>query len=434
MGRYSIVGFGNAGFHAAKAIREREPKAEIHVYTGTGQPPSNPMLTTYYIKGVLDYSGIFPYGTMAQVQEELDVRFHGCKRVAKVMPATKELLFEDGLIEPYEKLLIATGASAFRPDVPGMGLPGIFAMRTPEDATRFKTALESGRIRSILVVGASMVGIKIVELASLRGIPCTLADGAAHMFPLAAFPDVGRRIQEHLTGQGIKLAFSALLSRIVPAEGRDAQTGRLTAVMSDGRAFTADAVAVCIGTRANTALVKDSAVEVNRGILVDRRMRTSLPDIYAAGDCCEGYELQFREQRVIALWANAGYQGRTAGINMAGGWAEFDYTILHNISHFMGLDFISFGDAACALPEDEAYEYAGPAFYLKAVRGEDGKVKCINMLGGASVSGIVKSMFMKSMTGAGPGIDDMARSILLSSGIPDDFILFLGGIKHGHRA
>jgi len=119
---------------------------------------------------------------------------------------------------------------------------------------------------------------------------------------------------------------------------------------------------------------------------------------------------------------------------MTGGWAEFDYTILHNISHFMGLDFLGFGDATSALPEDETYEYDGLGLYLKAVKGEDGRVKCINMLGGASLSGIVKNMFMKSMTGAGPEVDHIARGVLLSSGVPNDFILFLGGVKHGHRA
>lgn len=434
MSHYSIVGFGNAGFQAALAIREREPDASIHVYTDLQQPPSNPMLTTYYVKGALAYDGIFPYGDLGSVLRQSGVVFHPHKKVTKVLPQTRELLFEDGLIEPYRKLLLATGASAFVPNTQGMNLPGVFAMRTPEDATRFKNALERDNIRSVLVVGASMVGIKIVELADLRGLPCTLIDGAGYMFPLAAFPGVAQRIQNHLTGKGVRLAFSALLSKIEEVRGDALKEGRLTATMSDGRTFTADAVVVCIGTRANTALVQESGIQVNRGILVDRKMRTSAADVYAAGDCCQGYELQFKEQRVIGLWANAGYQGRTAGTNMAGGSAEFDYTILHNISHFMGLDFLGFGDATCVLPEDEIYEHDAPGLYLRAAKGQDGRVKCINMLGGASISGIIKNQFMKSMTGSGSALDDTARGVLLSSGVPGDFIIFLGGAKHGHRA
>lgn len=429
MGHYTIIGFGNAGFHAAKAIREKDRQAEIHVYSDNDQPPTNPMLTTYCAKGVLPYDAIFPYGSLEDIIREYGITFHAHKKVTRIMPETKELLFEDGLIEPYQKALIATGASAFRPNVEGMDLPGVFVMRTPEDAVSLKETLKSCNISSILVVGASMVGVKIVELAESHSIRCTLIDGAAYMFPLAAFSNVAERIQETLCQKGIQLGFSALFSKIEEAGDGDRVKGHLVATMSDGRTYQADVVVVCIGTRTNTALIQGTDIAVNRGILVDRKMCTNIPDLYAAGDCCAGYELQYKEQRVIGLWANAGYQGRAAGINMAGGNREFDFTILHNISHFMGMDFLGFGDATSIQPEDEVYEYESPHIYLKAIKGFDGKVKCINMLGGASVSGIIRDLFMKSMTESQPLLNEQLRCIL-DSHVPNDFIIFLGGVKH----
>jgi len=90
--------------------------------------------------------------------------------------------------------------------------------------------------------------------------------------------------------------------------------------------------------------VDPAEVTVNKGIVVDHDMQTSVPGIYAAGDCCEGEELQSNTSMIIGLWANAAHQGATAGANMAGGKAEFDGNFLHNITHFMGMDFVGFGD------------------------------------------------------------------------------------------
>lgn len=162
-----------------------------------------------------------------------------------------------------------------------------------------------------------MVGIKVVELAWQRKIPCTLIDGAPYLFPLAAFPDVAQRIQDFLTGEGIALAFSALLEKIVPSSRAGTrEAGR----RHEGRASIPRRSHCHLHRhRANTALVRDTSVALNRGILVDRGMRTNCPHLYAAGDCCEGYELQSGDRRVIGLWANAGYQGRTAGENHGGG-------------------------------------------------------------------------------------------------------------------
>ncbi len=421
MGKYAVIGFGNAGFHAVKAIRERDAGSVVDIYSDGDLPPANPMLTTYYVKGTLEYQDIFPHGGLDEIEKTYHVNFHGKKKVIKVDPERLALSFEDGNSAGYDKILIATGASAFLPPAVGARLPGVLTVRTPGDAKRLREILDSRRVGSILVVGASMVGIKIVEIAAARGIGCTLADGAPHLFPLAAFESTAGRIQSFLENRGVKLAFSSMLSNIT-ADGNG-----LRAVMKDGREFPADLVVICIGTKANTDLVRGTAVPVGRGILVDRKMQTGVPGIYAAGDCAEGFELQSGERRVVGLWANAAYQGRTAGANMAGGCAEFDFTILHNISRFMGMDFIGMGDAARVSPEDEIFEYERGGVYIKAVKEPGGKIKCVNTLGTGRVGGILKSRFMKRLAGAGKIGDDLMECLLTDAGIPLSLINFLGG-------
>lgn len=348
--------------------------------------------------------------------------------VRRVHPVQRELELDGGERFEYGQCLICTGASAFLPPAEGMGLANVCCVRTPQDACRLKDALETQRLRSILVVGASMVGIKVVELADQYGIACTLADGAPHLFALAAFRDTAERIELFLKSRGISLAFSAMLDKIV--QSPKAPSGALTAVMKDGRQFPADLIVVCIGARANMELVRGTPVATGRGILVDRGMRTNVPGLYAAGDCCEGYELQSKEQRNIGLWANAGYQGRTAGANMAGADESFDYTILHNISHFMGIDFLGMGDIVHPQPGDRYRRWQRGTLYIQAMEGADGTLKGLNLLGGAAVSGIVKNHFMKRLSAENVQLDALSRCQLKNAGFPQNFIDYLGGMVY----
>lgn len=419
--KIAIVGFGNAGFQAVKAIRQLGKPAEIHVYSDKSLPPSNPMLTTYYVKESIPYDAMFPYGFMKQIQAEYGIVFHADTPVYAIDGPKRAVLFMDGSREIFDRILIATGALPFLPSTGWAGLERVMVMRTPEDACRLKETLDKQDIKSILVVGASMIGIKIAELARQRGIRCTMVDGAPYMFPMAAFESTADRVRQFLTDKGTLLSFSALLSDIRQDFGN-----RLTAVMKDGRTFTADIILVCIGTRANTACIRDDSIKVNRGILVDSRMMTNCEGVYAAGDCSEGYELQSGIPKIIGLWANAGYQGRTAGINMAGGQETFKHGLLCNISHFMGMDFIGMGDASGLDEQDEVYEYEKGTLYLKAVK-RNGTIKCINMLDGAPVSGIIKNYFMKILDGRVGGMDMQLYGILVGAGIPGEFIGFMGG-------
>jgi NAD(P)H-nitrite reductase large subunit len=294
-------------------------------------------------------------------------------------------------------------------------------MRTAQDAVELKRRLDSGEIKSGLVIGASWVGIKIVEDLVEREIPCALVDGAEWMFYAAAFQETALRVQKALEAKGVQVACGQMLDHIE----READ-GRLTAVMRGGGRFTAGTVAVCIGVRMNTGFLRDSGIAMNRGVLVDRRMRTNYEGIYAAGDCCEALDIQSGVHRNIGVWFNANRQGAVAGANMAGSPEEFDANVLVNLAHYLDYDFISIGDAAACGPEDEVYEYEDARYYIRAVRS--GKtIKCINMIGSADSNGIVKNAFIKAIENPEAELDVRTVCFLRGKGFPDGFINFLGG-------
>lgn len=420
MKRIAIIGFGGAGYNAAREIRRRDPAAEIDVYSDTDTGPYNPMLTTYYAKGAIPYDALFPFGDLETIQKDLNLHVYTGRPVTALVPEEKKVLFNGGEAM-YDEILISTGASAVMPPIPGLDPPGVFKMRTAQDAVELKRRLDSGEIRSGLVIGASWVGIKIVEDLVERDIPCTLVDGAEWMFYVAAFQETALRAQKDLEAKGVQVSCGQMLDHI-----EQEPDGRLTAVMQNGSRFTAGTVAVCIGVRMNTGFLKDSGVAMNRGVLVDQHMRTNYPGIYAAGDCCEALDIQSGTRRNIGVWFNANKQGTVAGANMVGCPMEFDANVLVNLAHYLDYDFISIGDVSACKPEDEVYEYEDEQYYIRAVRSGRA-IKCINMIGSADSNGIVKNAFIKSIKTPEAELDIKTICFLQGKGFPDAFINFLGG-------
>ena len=418
--RYAIVGFGTAGYHAAEAIREFDPEGELHVYGDTGLAPYNPMLTTYYVYGKLDHNGLFPFGTLEEIQARLAFIYHR-ERVEKVHAAERTVETAAGT-QAYDKILIATGATAFAPPVKGLEPEDAFLMRTVFDAERLKERLDRGDVRSAVVVGASMAGIKVVEVLAKYGVRVCLADLAKTIFPLAAYPEVASVIEKRVAARGIDLRFGVSIDHM------EVEDGRKTAVMTDGNRVPADLVCLCIGTRAATGLVQGE-VEMDRGILVNEAMETSAPGIYAAGDCCAGNNLENGQHQIIGLWANANRQGRTAGANMTGHQAEFHGNILHNITHFMDMDFIGFGDNRI---QGEVLESGSPesGLYIRVVL-EGERIAGANILDNYRISGIVKNYMLRLFQGERSPIPDHQRAMLIQAGLPAEFIREIEGKLHG---
>lgn len=418
--RIAIVGFGGAGYCAAAEARKTDPDAVIDVYSDTDMGPYNPMLTTYFAKGAIPFDAMFPFGPIQEIQERLRLRFHGETPVTGLIPESRILLFANGEERSYDHILFSTGASAFVPKAPGVDLPGVFKMRTAQDAVKLKEMLDGGRLRSALVVGASWVGIKIVEDMVEHGVACTLVDGAQWIFPVAAFCQTAERIHEDLRQKGVALSFGQMLSSI-----RREDDGRLTTVMEGGERFTADVIAVCIGIRPNVGFLLNSGLKIGRAIQVDGHMRTNYPGIYAAGDCCEAPETQTGSHKNVGVWLNAQTQGTVAGRNMAGGDMACGANVLLNLAHYLHYDFLSIGDISLCGEDDEVYEYEDSRRYIRAVRRQ-GRVQCLNMIGTAETNGIFKNLFIKSLENDQAEIDPKVLAVLLKHGLPRSYFHFLG--------
>ncbi len=408
----AIVGFGCAGYYGAKSLRDHGYVGQIDVYTDSSWAPANPMLTTYYINGKLSREATLPFGTLEAIAERYNLQIRE-QRVKKLLSKERALLLESGKTETYDQILIATGASAFMPSIPGIFCKNVFRMRTVEDADQVKMILEIEKIEHAVVVGASMVGIKMVELFHSRGIKCTLVDTASSIFPVSALPDVAYEIESRLVNKGVNLVFGKTLKEI------QEENGKRRVVFTDGNAVYCDMVMMCVGTKANTKIADDN-LHVNRGIVVDMTMQTNISGIYAAGDCCEGNNLMTGETQIIGIWDNAAKQGETAGANMAGKYTVYRGNMPHNITHFMEMDFIGYGDVRM---EGQDYCYKNKEKgQMFIVRVKDQKPVCMNFLDSFGASGVFKAYMLRKLDGSKerPGPIECVR--MIKEGIPEPLV------------
>lgn len=420
MKKCAIIGFGCGGYHAAKALRESCPDCQIDVYSNTDTSPANPMLTTYYVAGKLPRSAMFPFGDKEKLVQELNIRLFENTAVTKLSAATLSVGLADGSTRSYDDIVLASGSHPLIPPIAGMPEEGIFVMRTPADADRLAEAIEGG-ISSALVIGASWVGIKVIEALHAHKVPSTLVDMAPRIFCTAAYPETAEFIHSYLEELGIRLRFNCGISAM-----RKEEDG-IVSVFNDGSEIKTQIVALCLGLRPTIPYVDTTEIEVGRGVRVDAHMRSSVPHIYAVGDCCEAKEILTGDYAAVNLWANAARQGRVAGRNIAGFDECYCGNFIHNITHFLDMEFIGMGDIR--VPGRELC-YGQPGVdttFIKAVVNAEGLCS-VNILNNHRISGIIKNYFLRRLGGDSEPLTPLQKGILMKEHIPEEFIERLEGL------
>ena len=389
----AVIGNGCAAAECIKAVRENSYRGTIHVFTDSKWPIYNPMLTTYYASGKIDFNQLFPYGNNDEFYRNYAVTIHPNSPVLTLDAERRLIVNQAGFELVYTQCLIASGASPFLPKIEGTDTDNILLMRSVEDAIKLKNAL-ARKPRKALVLGASMIGIKLVELFHHAGIETCLVDLADRIFPLIAHPECAGLIQKHLTQSGIKLRFGMSLSRI-----EKYHDGMKAYFDGSDESEDADIIVVCIGVRSNIGFINQAQVRIDRGVIIDDRMRTGVPGLFAAGDVAQGKNLQTGTSQVIGLLANARYQGRVAGRNMAGIDTIFPGNIPHNITHFMGIDFVGIG----SIIEYDRMDTKHLGRRFVQLFWKNNLIIGANLIDSHSEAGVIKSTIMKGLLHTAPG-------------------------------
>jgi 3-phenylpropionate/trans-cinnamate dioxygenase ferredoxin reductase subunit len=355
--RFVIIGASLAGARAAAGLREEGFDGDVQLIGDEGQPPYNrPPLSKGYLRGQERFEDQLVHPVAYYAEHDIQLRLG--IRATRIDPARKLVELEGGEHVGYDRLLVATGGRNRALAVPGADLDGIFQLRTLEDCDRIRAAARSGR--RAVVIGLGFIGSEVT--ASLRQLGVEIAAVEGHPVPLARV--LGKEVGEVLAAihrdDGVELV---LEDSVAAFEG----AGRVERVRTKkGRRLECDLVIAGIGIAPNSELLAAAGAAVDNGALVDERCRTSLPDVYAAGDVANHLHPIFGRLRV-EHWNNAFQQGRAAARSMLGRKEPYDY--LHSFwsdQYEHVIEYVGFAaswDALVFRGRPESRKFLG--FYLQ---------------------------------------------------------------------
>lgn len=334
--KHLIIGNSAAGTAAAEAIREGDPAAEIVMLSKDATFFSRCQLHLIASgKRSTEKTRFVPQDWAERLR--IEVRFG--QNATAIDAQKKKLLCDNGESLDYDRLLLATGADSLTPPIEGIEGPGVFGLRNLEDAERIHNVVMERP--HVTVIGAGLVGCELAEALAEAGHPSvTVIEKAPSPLPLQLEEHTGERMRLLMIERGIDMICRDSVAAIVRNSKGEPSTVRL----KSGREFPADLVICAAGVRPNIDLFTPLGTIGRRGIVIDGGCRTSVPDVFAAGDVTESCDSTLGRVMPSAIWPAARRQGRVAGINMSGGEETLkDHTGLKTSAVLCGIPFVSLG-------------------------------------------------------------------------------------------
>jgi nitrite reductase (NADH) large subunit len=335
--KIAVIGNGLAGTMAAKTVRELDSQAEIQIFAEEKYHYYPRPNLIEYIAGRLPYERIFAFSEGWHTRQNIDVRLGS--RVCKIHPRSREIELEKGRRESYDKLLIANGASSFIPPLKGADQRGVFTLRTLDDAQAILEHLQSHQ--RVAVIGGGLLGLEIARAVKSRGAEVEVLEFFDRLLPRQLDGQGAALLRSQIERQGIRVRLGVATEEIL---GRDEISGLR---LKSGLEVGADTVIIAAGVRPNIGLLQEAGLAADRGLVVDDRLRTSHPHVFAAGD-----SIQHRG-RVYGIIPASFEQGRTAAYNILGEDKKYEGTVPANTLKVAGLYVTSVG---VVNPEGEGFE------------------------------------------------------------------------------
>ena len=393
-----VIGGVAAGTKAAAKFKRVNPEAEVTIvtkgkdisYAGCGLP--------YYVGGAIQEKEQLIVNTPEKYSALTGAMVYPQREVTALDPAAKKAIAKNlrtGAEEvyAYDKCIVAVGASPVVPPLPGLNLPGVFVMRTPDDAIETRDYIARDGVKRAVVVGGGFIGLEVAENLLEKGMSVTLIDMAPQIMP-GFDVEMADYAVRHLAKKGIKVLTATRLEGVTGEE-------RAEGVQTDQGLLPADVVILSIGIRPNTGFLQDTGIEMFKGtILVDDKMATNVADIYAAGDCAMVKNRLTGERQWSPMGSSANMEGRTLALALGGREVTYPGVIGTGVVKLPGLSGGRTGlseeqakaagyKPVCvlAVTDDKAHYYPGSAWFaIKLVADMDThKLLGVQVLGPGAV-------------------------------------------------
>ena len=358
MTTFVIVGGGLAGAKAAEALRTAGFDGEVVLFgTEPERPYERPALSKGFLLGKDTRDSVFVHSADWYAENNVDLRTG--VTVAMIDPAAHLVTFDGGTVA-YDKLLLTTGSSARRVDIPGAGLGNVLYLRTLPESEALRAAFTAEA--RVVIVGAGWIGLETAAAARTAGASVTVVDPEPTALHRALGPELGGKFADLHRAHGVEFRFNEAAAEFLAAGPGSGQVGSV--VTTGGAELPADVVVIGIGAVPNDGLARSAGLEVSNGVVCDSALRTSDPDIFAAGDVASSYLPLLGRHVRVDHWSNALNGGKAAGLSMLGQQIEYN-----RVPYFYS-DQYDLGMECAGLPSLGTYDqvvYRGDADALEFI-------------------------------------------------------------------
>lgn len=409
-----VIGGVAAGTKAAAKCKRENRADEVLVitksadisYAGCGLP--------YYVGGSIEDKAELIVNTPQKYQGLTGVEVRTLREATYVDPAAKKVTvknLENGQEEVYEydKLIVATGASAVKPPIAGVNLGGVFPMRAPDDAVTMRDYLQAYGVKKAVVIGGGFIGLELAENLFDRGVSVTVVELANQLMANVLDPEMAGYVKRHLQQKGIRVLTGAKATAIVGE-------GKVEGVQTDAGLLPCGAVVLSAGIRPNTGFLSDTGIEMVKGtILVDEHLATNVADIYAAGDCAMVKNRLTGKAQWSPMGSSANLEGRTLAQDLGDSDKKYPGVLGTGVVKLPGLNAGRTGlteaaareegyhvETVLAVTDDKAHYYPDAAFFItKLIADKDThQLLGVQVLGPGAVDKMVDIAVMGMSMGA----------------------------------
>jgi NAD(P)H-nitrite reductase large subunit len=329
--KHLIIGAGTAGYNAIRTLRQLGSRDEITLVSA--ERPYSRMVLPYYLEGSISEGHTATLSPNQLEQLAVETRFG--RRAVALDSKANQVKLDNGDELTYDDLLIATGSSPVRLPLPGCDGEGVHSFWTLADARGLNRHIQPDS--HVAMVGAGFIAFTILNGIIQRAGKVTIVEVAERILPRMVDDAAASLVSRHLEQRGVTLRTAVRLQKIEDARGKKKLT------FEDGSTVSADVVVMATGIRTNLGWLDGAGLTIRQGIVVDDRLRSNVPNIYAAGDVAEGKNRITGAAEVHAIEPTAMEHGRVVGANMAGRDVTYPGSLMMNIVGVAGLDIASFG-------------------------------------------------------------------------------------------
>ena len=311
-----VVGNGPAAISAIETMRSLNSEVDITLISKEKEIYS-PCLLPYFLSGDIDEERLRFRDIGFYERMRLSPIFRKAERID---PNQKLVFLTDSSQVRYDKLLIATGSLPVSPKIDGMDKEGVFFFHNRKDA---KKVVEWGEnCKKAVVVGAGFIGIEVAIALQRRGIMVSVVEVQDRVLPEMVDKDMAEKVKRRLEENAIQVILESQVAEVIGNK-------RVKGVTLDQGTVECEMVIISAGVSPNIEIVKETEIKTNVGIIVDKTMRASVEDVYAAGDVAEAIDIISKERTINPIWPNAVKEGRVAGYNLLGIEKEYELSLIH---------------------------------------------------------------------------------------------------------